>query len=660
MSSIKANFSLFSAPLRLCASALIPDLLFCASLASLAVGCAPLVPPSAAQVFSEGDRAPVFTDPERRKKLESAFPAIDALVDGEVRDHGLAGLAVGVVIDGELAHARGAGFANVETKAVPDADTVFRIGSITKSFTGLAILALRDDGALALDDPLTRFVPEAAGLVYPTRDAPPITIRQLLTHTSGLPRLGKFDYTRADREPSEDEIVRSLADFKLENAPGTAHVYSNLGFSLLGIAAGRAAHMTLRQLLATRVFAPLGMTRTAFDPSVLPSDRLAVGYEKNPLLGFVKVALWRMGASEGAGGIYSTVRDMARYVAFQLAAYPPRSAADAGPVRRSSVREAHFTALKDTTLNVTLRDDPVKGESLVAARSASYGYGWVIEDGCELDDYVWHNGAIEGFQSAIGFLAQRGVGVVALTNVKSPGFDGRGFIEKVLVLLQKTGGLANRAKPAVLPPEFGPAMTRFLGVYNAWDEVAYKAMLSPTRGQVTAEEERKELAGYRSFHGACSGYDALEILGPRAARLRMRCERGSLDMAIDLDAKGLIGGFAGTSHNVPPPPAVARAAARVAGLITKWDEEVYRTLLGPSATDAREKYVADAERLRAAHGSCAVGSYVRTNDWQRFVLTCERGSDLELTLELDPKNEDVVTKAAIKPRDAGGRCPVKK
>src|SRR5262249_18455166 len=128
------------------------------------------------------------------------------------------GMAVGVVIDGELAYAKGFGFADVEKKMKPDADTVFRIGSITKSFTALATLSLRDDGALALDDPLTTFMPEASGIVYPTRDAPPITLRQLLTHTSGLSRSGNLTDPHAT---SENDVMKSLQGLSLENTPGT-------------------------------------------------------------------------------------------------------------------------------------------------------------------------------------------------------------------------------------------------------------------------------------------------------------------------------------------------------------------------------------------------------------------------------------------------------
>src|SRR5579863_3669922 len=134
----------------------------------------------------------VFADPDRRATLARAFPEIDAMVAAEVRDHGLAGMAVGVVIDGQLAHFAGAGVTSLETKAPPTPDSVYRIASIPKSFTALGILALRDEGAIGLDDPLARYIPEVSRMVAPTRDSPVVTLRQLLTHTGGLPSQGPY------------------------------------------------------------------------------------------------------------------------------------------------------------------------------------------------------------------------------------------------------------------------------------------------------------------------------------------------------------------------------------------------------------------------------------------------------------------------------------
>ena len=618
-------------------------------------------PPPAAQVFADDEPAYGFADPRRREKLASAFGAIDALVDAELLKHDLPGLALGVVIDGELSHFRGAGVTDLGTRVAPDADTVFRIGSITKSFTGLATVALRDDGALGLDDPLVRLVPEAAALVYPTHDSPPLTLHQLVTHTSGLPRLGAFNYVRSDAEPSEDEVLRSLSGFHVLNAPGRLGLYSNLGFALLGIAVGRAAHVPLRTFVGRRLFTPLGMSSSTFDPPAVPG-RLATGYEKSAPGPNTPTTLWRLGASEGAGGIFSTVRDMARYVAFQLDAYPPRSGPDAGTVRRSSVRETHQGALHHDRFEVSLREDAASGESLVTAASHLYGYGWVREESCDFDEHVWHDGSVDGYSSAVSFLPQYGVGVVALSNRSAggpTGVDLEPLAARVLRALTKTGGLSPRVARVALSPAFAPALTRLLAVYETWNEDAYKAMLSTERQAVPPESERGELAGYHALHGACTGSELLEASSPRSARFALRCERGSLEMAVTIDGAGLIRGFSGTSRDIPIPPATARAAGRVAGLLRKWDDAVYRKVLG--ATPGRSK----AERkvlfagLHAAHGTCTPTGYTRTFRTEELTLRCEHGGDLRLKVALDGKDPDALASIAIAPRNEDEACPLK-
>ena len=200
----------------------------------------------AAQRFADADPGYAFADPRRRQKLEAAFPAIDAAVEAERIKQGIPGFAIAIVIDGDVAYGKGFGVADLETKTAADADTVYRIGSITKSFTGLALLALRDEGALGIDDPLVKWIPEAAGLVYPSRDAAPITLRQILMHRSGLPRMGTFE---PETGPTEDVIVQSLANLPLELIPGERFSYSNLGFGLAGIVARRAARASFHDVI---------------------------------------------------------------------------------------------------------------------------------------------------------------------------------------------------------------------------------------------------------------------------------------------------------------------------------------------------------------------------------------------------------------------------
>jgi CubicO group peptidase (beta-lactamase class C family) len=610
---------------------------------------APAAAAHVAQAFAPAAPEYAFTDPDRKKKLASAFPELDAIAEDEMRRQGLPGIAVGVVIDGELAYARAFGVTDVEKKARPTEDTLYRIGSITKSFTAFALLSLRDEGALSFDDPLTRWLPEAAGLVYPTRDEAPITLRQLLTHTSGLPRDGAFDYASV---PGEAQITRSLAGFALQSAPGAVHRYSNLGFVLLGLVAGRASRSSLREVVGRRVLAPLGMTSSSWDRDALPAARFATGYEHGPGGALRPASDWKVGDSGGAGGIYSSVRDMARYAAFQLDAYPPRSGPEKGPLRRSTVREAHSTGFR-SGLHVNLADAPEQGDSLVRASASNYGFGWVSEQTCDFDDLVWHNGSMPGFAADLRFLHDRGVGVIALTNL-TPSEPGA-FNVRALAALRKTGGLSKRS-PA-LPPAFASVMARFLAVYNTWDEAGYRAMLRA--GRKDAPDEKDELAGYKELHGACKGYRPVEVVSSLEARLAMDCERGPFEMRIILSAAdGLIDGFAGTTRDVPIPPALRAVADDLTGLVRAWDEAVYAKHLArfPRPHDELVKFFGG---LRAAHGACAVSSSTKEAFDRTIVLACDRGGPLSLTLAVDAKEPDVVTGVAFHNAAGGGTCPVR-
>ncbi len=160
--------------------------------------------------------------PDRRARLETVFADIDrAFVEFTKTAH-VPGAAWGIVIDGELAHAGSTGVREVSSNTPVDADTVFRIASMTKSFTAMCILKLRDEGKLSLDDPAERYVPEMKAFRYPTTDSPRITIRQLLTHSAGFPE----DNPWGDQQLSESEeaLSRMLREgIPFSTAPGTAY-----------------------------------------------------------------------------------------------------------------------------------------------------------------------------------------------------------------------------------------------------------------------------------------------------------------------------------------------------------------------------------------------------------------------------------------------------
>lgn len=603
------------------------------------IAAPPAVPAAAAASASSGIlplvtaddvAAPAFRDPDRRKKLEAAFPAIDKALSEEMKAQGVPGLAFGIVIDGDLAYAKGLGVLDPASKQAPDADTIYRIGSITKSFTGLALLSLRDAGAIDLDDPLAKWIPEAAQLVYPSRDERPITLRQLATHTSGLPRDSTIDQ---ENDPSEDTLVKSLEGLHLEAAPGARFSYSNLGFGLLGIVVAHAAKIPLHDVIAARIFTPLGMTATTFDPARVPADKLApVQPPPGAPPGPPKLA--RLGALDGAGGIYSSVRDMAKYVAFQLAAYPPRDAPDDGTIRRATVREAHSTGYA-----AGIRLEP-------PVSAMTYGFGWGASQSCRFHELVEHNGAVDSYRAAIAFLPARGVGVIVMTNFGMA--DTNAFIQRALVALEGTGALAQRESPP--SPQLAEAMKKWLAVYNHWDQAALQAIL----GRPMDPREPAELAGYKELHGACTAFALAHQDSPGSGTFDVTCERGTFQMQLATDAKGQIVGFAGFSRGVTPPPALDKAARAVLALHMKWDDKIYAKHLAKAAP--RDVMKALVTQFRARHGECKIVAPVHEAfDWG-YQLACGK-EDVEAYLAPAPGDLTQILEIHLRPvHGAAPKC----
>jgi CubicO group peptidase (beta-lactamase class C family) len=143
----------------------------------------PVIPAGSQQPAPSAAPPPRFADAARAQKLAAAFPDINRLFAAWVDRVHMPGAAMGIVIDGELAWSRTSGVTDTATKTPVTEESVFRIASMTKSFTALAILKLRDEGKLSLDEPVSKYVPELAGLRYPTSDSPVLTIRHLMTHS---------------------------------------------------------------------------------------------------------------------------------------------------------------------------------------------------------------------------------------------------------------------------------------------------------------------------------------------------------------------------------------------------------------------------------------------------------------------------------------------
>ena len=217
------------------------------------------------------------------------------------------------------------------------ADTLFRIASMTKAFTALTVLKLRDDGKLQLDAPAETYVEEMRGWKYPTQDSPRIRVRDLLNHTAGF----VTDDPWGDRQTpmAEAEFSRLLREgVPFTRPPATAWEYSNLGYALLGRIITNVSGHPYADTITQSLLKPLGMESSGFVVDAAPRERRALGYRWED-------DRWRLeptmahGAFGSMGGIQTSANDYARWVAYLLSAWPPRDEANAGPVNRATVRE---------------------------------------------------------------------------------------------------------------------------------------------------------------------------------------------------------------------------------------------------------------------------------------------------------------------------------
>lgn len=321
-------------------------------------------------------------------------------IDVLMRDYqgDVPGASVLVVRDGEPVVRRSYGLADLEKHVAATPHTNYRLASVSKQFTAASVLLLIEDGRLTLDDHIQRYLP---GLPAAARG---ITIRHLLTHTSGL-----IDYEDvmdpADTRQVHDADVLALLQSQDRTyfAPGTGYRYSNSGYALLALTVERVSGKRYAQFLRERIFQPLGMNDTvAFEASVSDVAHRAFGYS-------FEDGAWKRtdqsttSAVLGDGGIYSSIDDLAKWDA---ALYDERL------LPSKALREA-FTPATPT-------DDP----------QVEYGFGWRITG-----ETLWHSGETIGFRNVIVRWPQRRLTVVVLTNRDDP---------EPYALAKKIGALAIR------------------------------------------------------------------------------------------------------------------------------------------------------------------------------------------------------------------------
>ena len=364
---------------------------------------------SPSHVGSTFYKPPVFTNDERAEKIKDIAPQIHKLIEEHAKNRNIPGIAYGIVVDNELVISNATGLININDKTPASPLSSFRIASMTKSFTAMAIMNLMDQGKLSLSDPAEKYIPQMSGLEYLTSDAPIINIKHLLTMTAGFPE----DNPWGDRQLNEQDqmLIDLISDgISFSNTTSYNFEYSNTGYAILGKIISVVSGKPYQEYITENILHPLGMYQTVWEYDSVPNEKLAIGYRWED-------EQWKLepmlhdGSYGAMGGLITTIEDFSKYVSFHLSAWPPRNDPDEGPIKRSSLREMHTPQFSRLNANGTdWNGDP-------CASISGYGFGLGISVDCNGNKLISHGGALPGFGSNYIFFPEYGVGYMAFCNL---------------------------------------------------------------------------------------------------------------------------------------------------------------------------------------------------------------------------------------------------
>ncbi len=328
-----------------------------------------------------------------------------------------------VARDGEVLLDRGYGFANREWSIPNDGDTKFRLGSLSKQFTAVAIMILNERGLVDLDAPVKTYLADAPA----TWDA--VTVRHLLTHTSGVPSFTSFDdYEASKTLPATiDSLIARFRDRPLEFQPGEGWDYSNSGYVLLTAVVEKASGKSYAAFVAETLLQPLGMSDSGYDSHAAILPRRASGYAPTAR-GIVNADYLDMSIPQGAGALYSTTRDLLKW------------------------EQGLFGGRLLRPESLTLLTTPVRNQ---------YAFGLMVTEAGG-DTTVSHSGGIEGFNTHMAYDPARRMTVIVLGNLNGPGPD---QVAGSLMALARGEAvtLPNERQAVVVAPE---VLRTYEGVYE--------------------------------------------------------------------------------------------------------------------------------------------------------------------------------------------------
>jgi CubicO group peptidase (beta-lactamase class C family) len=336
----------------------------------------------------------------------AALDSVDRYVRAELRRQRIPGMSVAILRGDSVLLARGYGFANLEHRAPATDSTIYQSGSVGKQFTSAAIVTLAREGKLGLDDPIRKYLPEA-----PSSWAK-VTVRHLLTHTSGIPDYTEEDRVDFRRDYTEEALARLYARLPLDFKPGATWSYSNTGYALLGFIVRRVTGQFYGDYLKERVFQPLGMrtARVISESDIVPNR--AAGYEL--VNGEIKNQGWVSPSlnTTADGALYFTVNDLARWA-----------------IGLNHARIPDSTGLAMSWTPVRLNN----------GGTYPYGFGWRLDDQ-RGHPRVGHGGSWQGFRTSIQRYPEYDLTIIALANLDAA-------MPEVV-----TTTIAGILEPALLPP----------------------------------------------------------------------------------------------------------------------------------------------------------------------------------------------------------------
>jgi CubicO group peptidase (beta-lactamase class C family) len=452
---------------------------------------------------------PAGTQPGGDEKAARSLAEVVAKLDEEFEkirvQQKIVGMSVVIVHDQDVLLAKGYGYADMASKTPADKQTVYRVGSITKVFTALAMMQLRDAGKLNLDDPIEKYLPEFK-IKSRSPDARPVTFRQVASHYSGLPTEAPLPYSFQDVPvfPSTEELIASLANSELQVPVNTKSIYSNLGYNILGLAVERIARQPYADYVMEHIIQPLGMKQSGFVVTEQLKKSLATGYRAADESGTHAVAPY-CAHGQASGMLYSSVEDIAEILKLQFRQGPAGGTQILGS---SSLREM-------TAPMFIVNNDDADPE-----RFWRYGNGlsWHMQTDKGLQ-FNQKRGGTNGFSTVIVFNSRHKLGAAVFTNIE---FNPLDIAINALVELAPVFKRLEEESRVQAVKDSVPALRKYVGTYRLKDDGGSR----PPCDEVVFAVAGWKSSGPLGLDGSTSGTN-LNMRIPKLASPEFRVYQGN-------------------------------------------------------------------------------------------------------------------------------------